>query len=220
MKKRDDDDKSGKKSNDAGGGGEGGGERKAQGGTRREEASGSKSSDACSGPEEYRDYGELFLLYTTPQIRTKQSILVKRAMANRSGIQIDQYVIPLIGMGTFGDVGIVMRKRDKKLAAIKICDRVNLDFAKQEVDIQRSLLDNGGDKFITKIYDAFTTKNKLAITMELGTCGSLQDFIQSRDGSGSYLSEAESREVLQQTFMALEHVHGAEVVSKCSGENL
>ena len=162
MKKRDDDDKSGKKSNDAGGGGEGGGERKAQGGTRREEASGSKSSDACSGSEEYRDYGELFLLYTTPQIRTKQSILVKRAMANRSGIQIDQYVIPLIGMGTFGDVGIVMRRKDKKLAAIKICDRVNLDFAKQEVDIQRSLLDNGGDKFITKIYDAFTTKNKLA----------------------------------------------------------
>jgi len=116
-----------------------------------------------------------------------------------------------LGQGTFGTVRRVIRKNDKKIAAVKIIKKKSL--SKQELqtlDREKHILKKADHPNCVKLFDIFETKHHLYLVMELCEGGELFDAI-CNDGT---FNESRAADIVKQITDALAYLHDNNIVHR------
>ena len=117
----------------------------------------------------------------------------------------DFQLIRLLGKGSFGKVYLVENKNDRKLYAMKMLNKDDINTIKQlnHTKTEREILEKLNHPFIVKLFFAFQTEKKLYLVTEFVQGGELFMQIQRK----IKLSENTAKFYLCEIILALEYIH-------------
>eukprot|EP00168_Porphyra_purpurea_P019388 TRINITY_DN76_c0_g1_i5.p1 TRINITY_DN76_c0_g1~~TRINITY_DN76_c0_g1_i5.p1 ORF type:complete len:1278 (+),score=116.52 TRINITY_DN76_c0_g1_i5:566-4399(+) len=118
---------------------------------------------------------------------------------------IDRYMLlETIGRGTYGKVKRAMHFDSRRTVAVKILERESLDdLATNQASVEAQVMATLDHRNVVKLHQAFTTKSKIVIVMELVDGGELYNQVPKDKG----LAEDSARYYYRQLLDGLNHCH-------------
>ncbi|XP_065840243.1 testis-specific serine/threonine-protein kinase 3-like [Oscarella lobularis] len=130
-----------------------------------------------------------------------------------AGGDIDKYALgATLGTGAYAKVKLAQRRDSGAKLAVKIVNkkRAPKDYLAKFLCREMEVLSQLQHQHIIKLHEILETEQKVYFVMDVAEGGDLLDYINNR----GYLSEDESRRVLRQTVLAVQHCHENGIVHR------
>jgi len=116
-----------------------------------------------------------------------------------------------LGSGSFGVVRRCIRKKDKKIGAVKIIKKSGLSEKElKNLERETAILYKADHPNCVRMYDAYDSKHYLYLIMELCEGGELFDAITEEE----QFNEKKAAEVIKQIALALQYLHAHDIVHR------
>eukprot|EP00698_Gefionella_okellyi_P011746 TRINITY_DN3121_c0_g1_i2.p1 TRINITY_DN3121_c0_g1~~TRINITY_DN3121_c0_g1_i2.p1 ORF type:complete len:322 (+),score=39.11 TRINITY_DN3121_c0_g1_i2:51-1016(+) len=122
----------------------------------------------------------------------------------------DFHIIAPISKGAYGRVLLARKKNTGRLYAIKAIAKVDVRSTLQDVQTEREILMRMDNPFVVKLHYCFQTVSHLYFVFEYANGGDVASLLETMGG----LAEDHSRVYLAELVLALECLHGHNVVHR------